>query len=558
MAVTTGSELSPVARFDALSALRAATREAPLDVLVVGGGVVGAGSAYDAVTRGLRVGLLERHDFASGTSSRSSRLAHGGLRYLEQGEFALVREALTERGLLLERIAPHLVSTVPFILPVTRKWQVPYFGAGVELYDVLSRLGAYGGRTARPRMLGREAARAVAPCLDPAVVDGAVTFHDAQIDDARHVLALVRSAAESGAHVASRVEVTGLLRVGARVVGVRARELESGEAFEIHARSVLGAVGVWTDKLRDMLGGSPAPSVRQSKGVHLVVPRAAIRSSSAVITRTPVSVLFLLPWGERWIVGTTDTDFDGDLDEPRATAADVDYLLEQANRWLLRPLTRGDVLGVYAGLRPLASTGLAGEATTRLSREHAVARPVPGLVLVTGGKYTTYRVMARDAVDAAVAERATTSAGRVVPCRTDQLPVLGADGFVESWAGREEVAAEFDLPVETVEFLLRRHGSEVDEVLSLGAANRGLFERVEPRAGYLRAEVVHAATHEGARDIEDVLLRRTRLALEVPHRAAACAETVAGLIGPVLGWDAAERRERVAAYRDRAGRDGSF
>lgn len=548
MAAITGSELNPVTRAAAVAALRATTQANPIDILVIGGGVVGAGAAFDAASRGLTVGLLERRDYASGTSSRSSRLAHGGLRYLEQREFALVHEALTERGLLLERIAPHLVRPVPFILPVTRRWQVPYFGVGVELYDMLSRAGAYGGRMTRPKMLGREAARLVAPCLNPEVIDGAVTFHDAQIDDARHVLALVRSAADMGARVANSVEVTGFIRFGDRVVGVQAHDLVQGARFEVHARAVVSAAGVWTDGLRDLLGGEPQATVRQSKGVHLVVPRAAIRSSSAVITRTPASVLFLLPWGDRWIVGTTDTDFDGDPDNPDVSESDVTYLLEQANRWLLTPLSPADVIGSYAGLRPLVQQGLAEESSAKVSREHAVSRPVPGIVMITGGKYTTYRVMARDVIDAAIVERAAIIAAPVDACRTDQLPVIGAEGFSESWNGRAEVAAEYGLSVETVEFLLRRHGSHVGEVLSLGAADRALFEPLDADAPYLRAEVIHGVTHEGARTIEDVLLRRMRIGMEIPNRAESVVNPVADLMASALGWDADERAAAVADY----------
>ena len=548
MGLIAGSEMNPTTRAGAIAALRGTTAEEPLDILVIGGGVVGAGAAFDAVTRGLAVGLVERRDLAVGTSSRSSRLAHGGLRYLEQGEFALVHEALTERGLLLERIAPHLVTPVPFILPVTRRWQVPYFGVGVELYDMLSRIGAYGGRMSRPRMLGREAARAVAPCLNPDVIDGAVTFSDAQIDDARHVLALARAATEAGAHIALGVEVVGLLRMGDRVVGVRAMDLGSSTEFEIHARAVIGAVGVWADSLRAMLGLVGGSSVRQSKGVHLLVPKSAIRSTSAVITRTPASVLFLLPWNDCWIVGTTDSDFVGDPSEPGVTAEDIEYLLSQANRWLLHKLTARDVIGSYSGLRPLVHDPSSSDPTTKLSREHAVTRPTPGLVLITGGKYTTYRVMARDVVDAAVAERAAFVSSPVDPCRTDELPVVGAEGFQESWEGRVEVAAEHDLPVSTVEFLLRRHGSHIDEVLALGAADRTLFDRLHPGAAYLRAEVVHATTHEGARTIDDVLRRRTRLALEVPDRAIVTAPIVAGLMAETLGWDADDQVEAVAEY----------
>ncbi len=547
------SSLGPNQRATSLARMRATTPDSPLDLLVVGGGVVGCGAALDAAVRGLSVGLVEAGDLASGTSSRSSRLAHGGLRYLEQREFALVREALTERGLLLDRLAPHLVRPVPFLLPASGGVERSYMGAGVALYDMLSRIGAYGGTMPRPRTLSSAAVHGLAPGLRVDAMEGAVRFHDAQIDDARHTLALARTAAAKGAAVATGVQVVDLIRVhggnehhegasGApRVAGALVRDVSTGEEFVVHARVVLSAAGVWTDDLVAMATGEPAgESVRRSKGVHLVVPRRSFRSSMAVIARTPHSVLFLLPWSEHWLIGTTDTDDDGPRESPGVTGEDVEYLLGQANRWLSRPLVHEDVVGVYAGLRPLLSAGQGD--TTQLSREHAVMLPVPGFVAIAGGKYTTYRVMAADAVDAA----ADQLPGPVEPSSTEGVPLVGADGFREQWAGRVRRARAAGLDTISVERLLRRHGDRTEDVLDLVAADPSLGAPLHPDGRVIRAEAVVAARDEGARTLGDILIRRTRLAVQTRDRAAAAARDTAELVAPILGWD----DQRIAAEID--------
>lgn len=551
--VAPGSDvLDQASRAGALARLRATDRDNPLDVLVVGGGVVGCGSALDASQRGLTVGLVERHDLASGTSSRSSRLAHGGLRYLEQREFALVHEALTERGLLLDRLAPHLVRPVPFLFPVThRGWERPYVGFGIQVYDLLSRLGAYGGLMQRPRTLSAKAVAGVAPGIKPDSMVGAVRFTDAQIDDARHTVAVARTAVAHGAAIATRAAAVRLVREDGRVVGVVVRDEVNGHEFEVRARSVLCAAGVWTDELLKMADPDSHGAVRQSKGVHLVIPREAFPSTSALIARTPASVLFLLPWGQHWLVGTTDTDYTGDRDEPRIDEADVDYLIEQANRWLARPLTRADVVGVYSGLRPLLSSGAGENETANLSREHAVLRPAPGLVMIAGGKYTTYRVMAADAVDAAVASRAETINDTVPESHTDELPLVGAAGYSSAWASRERTAKAAELPVATVEHLLRRHGDRVRDVLDLVANDRELAEPLHPEAPYLMAEAVVAVSREGALGLSDVLVRRTRVALETRDGATSVARKVGELLAPLLGWDEAKLDAEVASVHRR-------
>jgi glycerol-3-phosphate dehydrogenase len=389
--------LSPAYR---ASAIEAMSSGAELDVLVVGGGVTGSGCALDAVTRGLSVGLVEKRDFASGTSSRSSKLIHGGLRYLEMFDFALVAEALKERGLLLTRLAPHLVRPVPFLYPLTKPVvERPYVEAGLSLYDSMARAGKFSAGLPWHKHLTRRQALKIAPALKSTALVGAVHYYDAKVDDARHTMEIARTAASYGAHVATRVEVVGFLRQGERVTGVRALDKVSGREFEIHARQVVNATGVWTDDTQAMVGERGQFHVRASKGIHLVVPRDRIHSKSGLILRTEKSVLFVIPWGRHWIIGTTDTDWDLDKAHPAATQADIDYLLGHVNRILTTELTQADVEGVYAGLRPL----LSGESdqTSKLSREHIVAHPAPGLVVVAGGKYTTYRVMAKDAIDEA-------------------------------------------------------------------------------------------------------------------------------------------------------------
>ncbi len=547
------SALSPEAREAALAAM-AGAEGAGLDVLVVGGGVTGAGVALDAVTRGLSCGLLEQRDLASGTSSRSSKLVHGGLRYLELLHFGLVREALRERGLLLTRLAPHLVRPVPFVYPLTSHWERPYVGAGMLLYDAMAGAGAAAGRhpvgVPRHRHLTRRQALAVVPALRPDSLTGAVQYHDCQVDDARHTLSVARTASHHGAHVATRTRVTGFLRDGERVTGVHAHDLDTGRELTVTARVVVNAAGVWTDEIQEMAGRG-ALRVHASKGVHLLVPRDRIPSSSGIILRTAVSVLFVIPWGRHWIIGTTDTSWGLDKAHPSASRTDIDYLLDRVNQLLLEPLGHDDDVGVYAGLRPLLRGE--SEATSRISREHTVVSPVPGLVLVAGGKYTTYRVMAGDAVDAAAADL-----GGVVPASiTDRVPLLGAEGFEARVNQKAALARTSGLSVSRIEHLLGRFGDLVDEVLALITEDPRLGLPIPGAEDYLSAEVVYAVTHEAARHLDDVLTRRTRISIETHDRGLAAARPAAQLMAPALGWDGARveaevdhYHQRVAAERD--------
>ncbi len=540
--VTRSTRLGPEERAAALANMRGKE----LDVLVVGGGIVGTGAALDAVTRGLRTGLLEARDWASGTSSRSSKLVHGGIRYLEQLDFRLVREALIERGLLLQRIAPHLVKPVRFLYPLTTPLvERAYVGAGMLLYDLFSYTGGRPPGVPHHRHLTRRQLRRAVPSLHPEAFTGGLVYYDAQVDDARYVANLARTASFYGAHVASRTEVIGFVKMGERVVGVRARDRETGEEFEIHAKQVVNATGVWTDDTQAMVGERGQFKVRASKGVHLVVPRDRFQSRVGMLLRTASSVLFVIPWGRHWLIGTTDTDWNLDKAHPAATAADIDYLLDQVNRVLTVPLTREDVEGVYAGLRPL----LAGESeeTSKLSREHIVAHTVPGLVVVAGGKWTTYRVMAKDAIDEAVAALDGVQSESV----TENIGLLGAEGYAAAWNKRAKIARAFGVHRVRVEHLLNRYGVLTDELLELIQERPELLEPLPGADDYIAAEVVYAATHEGALHLDDVLARRTRISIEAWDRGVSAAPVAAELMGGALGWDRERIDREVSLYLQR-------
>ena len=536
----TARAMSPQNRSAALAAMR---QTPELDVLIVGGGVVGAGAALDAVTRGLSTAIVEARDWASGTSSRSSKLIHGGLRYLEMLDFGLVREALHERGLLIQHIAPHLVRPVPFLYPLAhRLWERPYVGAGVLLYDTLGTAAGSARGLPHHRHLSKRGALREAPCLAPESLTGAVQYWDAQVDDARHTMMVVRTAVSFGALAANRTRVLGFRREGYRVTGARLVDLETGIEFDVRAKQVINATGVWTDETQQLADTRGQFHVRASKGVHLVVPRDRLQSSTGLILRTETSVLFVIPWGRHWIIGTTDTDWDLDLAHPAASARDIDYLLGQVNSVLSAPLSRSDVEGVYAGLRPLLSGE--SELTSKLSREHLVGHPVPGLVVIAGGKYTTYRVMGRDAVDEAV--RAMD--GRVPDSVTEKIPLVGAEGWEGVRNQRHHLAARSGLHVVRIDHLLGRYGSLVHEVLDLIAADPTLAEPLPGCDDYLRAEAVYAVTHEGARHLDDVLARRTRASIEAWDRGVSAAPVVAALMAEQLGWDSAHTAAEVEHY----------
>jgi len=524
--------------------------EETFDLVVIGGGVVGAGTALDAASRGLSVALIEQRDWASGTSSRSSKLIHGGLRYLERLDFRLVREALREQTLMLDRLCPHLVRPVPFLYPLTRRlWERLYIGAGTLLYDLLAGLRAL----PRHRHLSRRGVLARFPGLRGDRISGGIQYWDAQVDDARHTLALVRTARVHGAVTLSSVRAEGFRMSGARVAGVNARCLETGRDLEIRARQVVNATGVWTDSVQSHAGRGRI-HVRASKGIHLVVPRDRIHGDSGLILRTEKSVLFVIPWENHWIIGTTDTEWNLDLAHPAASRSDIDYILHRVNAVLAQPLRHEDIEGVYAGLRPL----LQGEsaATSRLSREHAVSQSVSGLITVAGGKYTTYRVMAQDVVDVA----AHGLDRKVPPCCTEDIALIGAAGYRAYWNRREALARESGLHVHVIERLLNRHGSRVHELLELIRETPSLGEPIEGAPTVLAAEIHYATSHEGALHLDDVLTRRTRISIETFDRGIVAARPTAALMGEILGWDDATRENEIEHYdaRVRAERESQM
>ena len=531
------SQLNPQQRQSAITALGSES----FDVLVIGGGVNGVGAALDAASRGLKVALIESQDIAAGTSSRSSKLIHGGLRYLEQYDFKLVREALHERELLVSTLCPHLVKPVGFLFPLTEKFKErTYVGAGLALYDALR-----GFQRGMPwhKHLSQKQINEIAPSLRPDIIMGAIKYFDAQVDDARHTLSVARTAARHGAIIATGVSAESLIRNGKRVVGVNARDLISGERIAIKATVTVMCAGVWSDELHANFDLKPGYNVTMSKGVHIVLPGSAIKSDAGIILKTPVSVLFIIPWADKWIVGTTDTPYTGDRAEPFANREDVQYIVDQANRVLTPQIKIDEIIGVYAGLRPLVANNK-GSVTTKLSREHTVDRPAPGFVSIAGGKYTTYRIMGRDVIDLAVNELRKLSPESV----TEKLPLIGADGYFALVQQIEPIADESGLDSQTVTHLLNRYGSLISEILDLIKADPSLAKKLDANLPYLKAEIYYAVSHEGARTVDDVISRRTRIAFEAHNQGLDLADAIAEIIAPVLGWSTKERKASVAAY----------
>jgi glycerol-3-phosphate dehydrogenase len=509
----------------------------PFDVLIVGGGITGAGVALDAAARGLRTALVERDDFASGTSSKSSKLVHGGLRYLEQREFGLVYEALAERQVAL-RNAPHLVHVLPFLVPIlTRDGLVDrriarLLGSAMWMYDLT------GGLRIRKRheRISKAEALAHMPTLREANLTGGYLYYDAQTDDARLTLTVARTAAAHDATIVNHARVTGLLKDTAdRVRG--ARVVADGREFDVRAACVVNAAGVWSDDVRALDEGAHPSSIRPAKGVHVTLPWSKVRNDIAAIVpvRHDRRSVFVVPWGDLTYVGTTDTDYDGPLDDPQCDASDVAYLLGALNGVLTNPVSENDVVGTWAGLRPLLRTAESAR-TADLSRRHGVRVSASGVVTITGGKLTTYRRMAADTVD----EVQRRLGGKPTRCPTKHLPLLGGEGFTPGPATNEPSLHEH---------LAGRYGTEAALVLELVRADPTLGEPLVPGLPYVRAEAVHAVRREMARTVDDVLARRTRARLLARDASAAAAGDVAALVAPQLGWDRAEIERQVASYR---------
>ncbi|MCK0117225.1 glycerol-3-phosphate dehydrogenase/oxidase [Isoptericola sp. S6320L] len=545
------SRLTAESRTRALAALESSQEPATeLDVLVVGGGVTGAGIALDAVTRGLSTAIVEAQDWSAGTSSWSSKLVHGGLRYLQMLDFSLVHEALTERDLLLKQIAPHLVKPVPFLYPLEhRVWERAYVGAGIALYDTLAAIAP--GRRAMPlhRHLGRRQIAQKFPDLAHEAAIGAVQYWDASVDDSRLVSTLVRTAVDYGAHAASRTQVVALTKSGTGAVnGAVVVDLETGREISVRARHVINATGVWTEDTEALAGDEGGLRVLASKGIHIVVPRERIKGTVGLILQTEKSVLFIIPWSRYWIIGTTDTPWEQDPVHPVATAADIDYVLDHANAVLAHPLTREDIIGTYAGLRPLLQPGTKeGTGSSKVSREHTVASPAPGLTVIAGGKLTTYRVMAKDAVDFAIGQRA-----HALPSVTHQIPLVGAVGLSAVRRQARAWSQRYRWSPAMLDHLLHRYGSALRELVTLCEEDLSLARPLEHAPAYLRAEIHYAVSHEGALHLEDLLLRRTRLVYEVADKGRAALDEIAEVVAPLLGWDEEQKQAEIEAYRARA------
>ena len=517
--------------------------EVTFDVLVVGGGVTGAGVALDAASRGLRTALVERDDFASGTSSKSSKMVHGGLRYLQNGDVRLVYEALRERQ-RLRRNAPHLVRLLPFLIPIFSRDGLinpkvaRALGSAMWMYDLTG--GARIGKL--HKRLKKAEAVAHMPTLPEERLAGAYLYYDAAADDARLTLALVRTAAlDHGAVVANHAAVVGLRNDGERVIGA---EVEAdGRRIDVRARVVVNAAGVWSDEVRGLDEGGDPDSIRPAKGIHITVPWQKVRNDIAVVVPVPKDKrsVFVVPWVPAdaggfalTYIGTTDTDYDGPLDDPQCTADDVAYLLRAINASVREPLDEHDVVGTWAGLRPLVKAASSGR-TADLSRRHRVMRSESGLVTVTGGKLTTYREMAEDTLAEVVAQLpdAPRAARR---CRTKRLRLRGATEVDRSTTGLARHLAD-------------RYGTEARVVQAMIDADPSLAEPLVPGLPYVRAEAVYAARHEMATTVDDVLARRTRARLQARDASAAAAHEVATLLAPELGWAAPEAEAQAAAYR---------
>lgn len=505
------------------------------DFVVIGGGATGLGTALDAQARGYRTLLLDASDFAKGTSSRSTKLIHGGVRYMAQGNIALVREALAERAILL-RNAPHLVHERTFLVPAYSPWSLPYYGAGLGLYDAL----AGKARLSRSRIVGKAEALRRAPTLRKSGLWGGVCYADGQFDDARLAIALLRSFLDCGGTALNYVTVTGVMHVrGGRIDGVLARDLETGETFGVTSRVVVNAAGVFADVIRKLDDRHSQPWINASRGVHIVLDRAFLPGDAAImVPKTDDGrVLFAIPWHNRVLIGTTDTPTNAVSLEPTATEEDIQFLLEHAGRYLETKPRREDIRSIFAGLRPLVGPdpeqarhpGTALK-TSRISREHAISVSRSGLVTISGGKWTTYRRMASDTVNMAADQAALPPR----PCRTATLRLRGAPREGELWSPDEPFAL---------------HGSDAPAVRELAASRPELNEPIHPRLNERMAEVAWAAQHECARTVEDVLARRTRALFLDAEAASESAPRVARILAETLNRDAAWEAAQVDSFQ---------
>ena len=552
--------------FDRADALRRLA-DTHFDVLVIGGGVTGCGTALDAASRGLRTALVERDDFASGTSSTSSKLVHGGLRYLQQGDVRLVYEALAERQ-RLRKNAPHLVKVLPFLLPVFGKGGVipkklsRALGSAMWMYDITG--GARIGRL--HKRISADEAVAHMPTLPREKLASSYLYYDAQADDARLTLTLARTAAiDHGAVITNGTRVIEVLKgADGKACGARVEAVDGqGEpvVIDVRADAVVNAAGVWSDDIRALDEGTHPDSIRPAKGIHITVPWAKVRNDIAVVVpvRSDKRSVFVVPWGDFTYIGTTDTDYQGPLDDPQCTPEDIAYLLAAMNDAMTVELTEADILGTWAGLRPLVRDA-GSERTADLSRRHRVTPSASAVVTVTGGKLTTYREMAADTVDLVLAEVLGAKVVERVAkhSRTRRLPLRGAEGYTDVLAmattagavGRNGLeSAGPSTPASRIEHLANRYGGEARGLLAMIDRDPSLADPLVPGLPYLRAEAVYAARYEMARSLDDILSRRTRARLLGRDASALAAPDVAALVADDLGWDAAEQERQVKAYR---------
>jgi glycerol-3-phosphate dehydrogenase len=501
-------------------------RTAEWDLVVIGGGATGLGAAVEAASRGYQTLLLEQHDFAKATSSRSTKLVHGGVRYLQQGNVPLVMEALKERG-LMRRNAPHLVRNLPFIVPIYDWWESPFYGIGLKVYDMLAGRHGFGAS----RRLSRQETLEAIPTVEPQGLRAGVIYYDGQFDDARLAIHLAMTAADQGAVLLNYCPVTDLIKDEGQVRGVAARDAESGETLEIRSRAVLNATGIFIDQLRRFDDPGAKDMLAVSQGVHIVLDRSFLPGDSAIMVphTDDGRVLFAIPWHDRVVVGTTDTPVPESVLEPLPLAEELEFLLAHAARYLTRDPVPADVRSAFAGLRPLVQSGDE-EDTAALSRDHSVVISESGLVTIAGGKWTTYRRMGEDAVDQAAL------VGHL-PERASVSRTLNIHGY---YAEARKFGA------------LAEYGADAPAVEAVLNEREGWADPLHPRLPYRRGEVVWAARHEMARSVDDVLARRTRALLLDARAAAEVAPDVAALLAEVLGRDDAWQPAQVDDFRELA------
>ncbi len=504
------------------------------DVLIIGGGATGLGAAVEAASRGYTTALVEAHDFAKGTSSRSTKLVHGGVRYLAQGNIGLVREALRERGLLRQN-APHLVHGLEFVVPAFDWWAGPYYGIGLKIYDVLAgklNLGT-------SKLISRDEALARIPTLEPSGLQGGVVYYDGQFDDARLAITLARTANDLGAVLLNHAPVQSLLHENARVVGVVVQDSETGQALEVQAKVVINATGVFADRIRKMDDAESRPMLSPSQGVHLVLPKEFLPGNTALmVPRTDDGrVLFVVPWHDRAVVGTTDTAVANEEFEPKPQEQEINFLLEHAARYLSKDPSNQDVLATYTGLRPLVKND-AETGTAALSRDHNISISQKGLVTIVGGKWTTYRKMGQDVIDKA------TNVGdlEIKESRTANLRLRGANETEIKNQTNNENSKENPLAI---------YGTDAKEIQNLMQTQPELAATLHPRLPYNKAQIVYAARFEMARTLEDVLSRRTRALLLDARASLEAAPETARLMAQELGRGATWEETQFNEYRER-------